>query len=54
MATRSWRWLRTRIEGLLNRPAVSDVTGRPRYSTRIQTKLWQPAAVALDQQREAE
>lgn len=54
MTGRSWRWLRTRIEGLLTRPLMVDAAGNPRYSTRIQTELWHRAPAVVDQQQERE
>jgi hypothetical protein len=50
---RSWRWLQVRIEGLLSKPPVFDATGTPRFTTRIQSELWQPPP-APEQWKEAE
>lgn len=41
---RSWRWLRTRILGLLTAPHVYDPSGNPLFPTRLQTLLAPPPA----------
>lgn len=51
MRERSWRWLRTRILGLLDTPASVDVTGRLRFATRLQEAL-APAAPDVAQREE--
>lgn len=43
MAARSWRWLRTRILGLLSTPAGFEPwTGRPLPANRLQAALMPP------------
>lgn len=39
MASRSWRWLRWRIEGLLTRPITLDATGNPAFANRLQVRF---------------
>lgn len=50
MTSRSWRWLQTRIVGLLDRPIVTyDAAGDPLYPTRLQRALFKqaPAGASL-------
>lgn len=37
---RSWRWLRERIVGLLDRPFAFDAVGQPAYANRMQRVLY--------------
>jgi hypothetical protein len=39
MTSRSWRWLRVRILGLLTVPVSFDAAGRIVYATRLQEAL---------------
>ena len=48
MSTRSWRWLRVRILGLLSAPVAIGVAG-PVFSTRLQQALFAgPSADAAE------
>jgi hypothetical protein len=42
LRTRSWRWLRVRILGLLTRPMAIDSSGSPAFPNRIQQHLYAP------------
>jgi hypothetical protein len=47
MASRTWRWLEVRILGLLDAPIISYApNGRPVYGTRLQERVYGPAADA--------
>lgn len=39
---RSWRWLRERILGLIDRPFSFDSFGQPVYANRLQQALYAP------------
>lgn len=43
MTGRTWRWLRTRIEGLLTRPFGYAPNGDPVFAGRLQEHVFQPA-----------
>lgn len=44
MTTRSWRWLRTRITGLLKIPPTVTPDGRAIAATRVGLALFPPSA----------
>lgn len=46
MSSRSWRWLRERILGLLDRPVSFDAAGQPVFANRLQHHLYAPAVQA--------
>lgn len=39
MRNRSWRWLRTRILGLFDRPVSLDAGGNPVFTSRVQAAV---------------
>lgn len=56
MQARSWRWLATRIVGLLDRPVTYTAAGAAVYRTRLGSHFYQRAAFvdakrALEQQQ---
>jgi hypothetical protein len=53
LRSRSWRWLRTHILGLLSKPMAIDATGQPIYPNRIQEHLYAPQIDAVRAQAAA-
>jgi hypothetical protein len=51
MSDRSWRWLRTRILGLIDSPVSVDSAGNPVFSNRVQAVVLAPA---IDQSKRAQ
>lgn len=51
MTARTWRWLRTRILGLIDHPVHLDPFGQPVWATRLQEALNPPAETRQQAQR---